>query len=185
MSGSSEFASPLDCATAAIEMRGFNIVSNHEEDGVVGFELPNRWGQILPAVVEYVPELGLVQMTAQIMQMKTPFCIELELLHLLNLFNVSIPGVAFTLTFDDEEGDEIELSITHLLTNDVDSEAQIARMLGYMETTLYTCLPALYTFLSQKLIHTIDVNGVWKACRTSVSAIECFRMVQAGRYGSA
>ena len=109
---------------------------------------------------------------------------EHELFSLLNMFNIHAVGASFAFTVD-EEGDYIDVTVAHLLVPGVETELFIARMIVYVEIVLGACLPALYTFLLQKMIHTIDTHGIWKGSRTTLSAIECFKMTKFGKFGTA
>lgn len=184
MSKNSDIASPIDSATVVLEKRGITVFVTEEDSAMVAFELPNRHGQPLAAMIELNQELGVVQVNVQIIKIQLPFLMEHELYSLLNLFNIHAVGATFTFTLD-EEGDYIDVTVAHLLVPGIDTELFITRMIVYVEAVLLACLPALYTFLLQKLIHTIDTHGNWKGSRMTVNAEDCFEMTKFGKFGTA
>lgn len=187
MSKMPEPTSPMDSATTVLENRGLKIFTSEHDEMVIGFELPNKYGRPLPATITFDLELALVEVQVLVLEkMVLPYSMEYELLRLFNLVKDEAPGVVFALN-DDAEDDEhfINVTVTHLVVPDIDSEPFIARMLEYLEAVLVASLPSLYTFLTQRLIHRVSADGEWKGCRVSLTADECFAMAKFGKFGTA
>lgn len=187
MTKAPELTSPMDSATTVLEKRGLEIFTSEKDEMVVGFELPNKYGQPLPATITFDQELALVEVQVLVIEkMVLPYSMEHELLRLFNLVKDEAPGVVFALNDDEEEGEHfINVTVTHLVVADIDSEPFIARMLEYMEATLLASLPSLYAFLTQRLIHRVGADGEWKGCRVSQTAEQCFEIAKFGKFGTA
>jgi hypothetical protein len=183
----SEVMSPLLSAETVVLRRGFPIVTLLEEDEIVGFFMPNRYGQALSAVVEFDPMLDMVHISVQVMEMQLPSFMSTDLMQIVNGLNVELPGATFTVTFapDDTEFDEIEVSVSHHLVEGVESEAFIAKALLHLEAVLLSGLPVIYMFLSQKIIYSVNVHGSILGARSTLSVADCMSMLRQSGVGNA
>ncbi len=179
--------SPLLSAETVVTERGFHLLTSIEEDGVVGFELPNRYGKSLQAVVEFEPLLNLVQISAQVMEIQVPSFMSPDLMQIINGLNVELPGATFAATFavDEKDFDEIEVSVSHHLVEDIDPEPFIAGALTYLEGILLAGLPVIYMFLSQKIVYRVNTSGVILSARATLSVDDCMRMIKQPNIGNA
>lgn len=186
MSKESELASPMDSATTVLEKRGLEIFTSEADEMVVGFQLPNKNGQPFPATIMFNQELDLVEVKVLVIEkMVIPYSMEPELLKLFKLITGEAPGVIFDLDLDADEEHYIDVTVCQLVVDDIDPEPFIARMLEYIEATLLASLPALYAFLTQRLIHRVGADGEWKGCRASLTAEQCFEIAKFGKFGTA
>ena len=179
-------SSPMDIVEGVLEQGGFVITASFEEHGVVGFELPSKISSTAKqAVIEYKPTLGMVQVTVQLLTVSLPNVLRDGLLVLFNCLHLEVPAVTLTVSFDDDEGDQLEMSIAHLLVSDTLTEANIERLVQYLEQAVELCLPLIYSYLTQRLIYRMLVGGELVEIKTTVSPEDCLDMLRIKKHGIA
>ena len=179
-------SSPMDVVEGVLEQGGFVITASFEEHGVVGFELPSKISSTARnAVIEYKPDLGLVVVSVELVTVDLPDVLRDGLLVLFNCLHLEVPGVTFTISFDDEVGDQLELSITHFLVTDGKIEVTMDRLIHYLAQVVELCLPLIFSYLTQRLIYRMRVGGELVAIKTTINPEECLEMLRIKKYGTA
>lgn len=179
-------SSPMDIVEGVLEQGGFVITASFEEYGLVGFELPSKISsKAKSAIIEYKPTLGMVQVSVQLLSVALPNVLRDGLLVLFNCLHLEVPGVTLSISFDDDECDVLEMSISQLLVSDTLTEANVERLVHYLEQAVELCLPLVYAYVSQRLIYRMRVGGELVAIKTTIDPEYCLEMLRIKKHGTA
>jgi len=137
------------------------------------------------AVVEFLPGIGMLQITASLTRGKVSRPLVPGLRELLNELNLMFAGLTFTFDADEEEGDEIEISIATLVFEEKELQRDIKVMTICLQEAVKHSLPCIYNFVSQRLKVRVRQDGVLTAMYPTVSVQKCLNMVETGHYGTA
>lgn len=177
----------LEVVEGVIERRGFVIVVDPSiDDEVIYFELPNQHGGICSAKVDYLNDIGLLQISAQLLcENIQPILID-QIPSLINGLQHLLPGSVFLFTCGDgEEEDQIELVLSHLVIPDQSLELQAERMIEYLHQILRWTIPLIYTFVAQRIRVRVTTDGRLTKVEGTVSVSESLEMIRVGYYGRA
>ena len=179
-------SSPMDIVEGVLEQSGFVITASFEEYGVVGFELPSKITRTArKAIIEYKPDLGLVVVSVELLTVALPDVLRDGLLVLFNCLHLEVPAVTFTISFDDDEGDQLEMTISHFLVADSKIEVTMDRLVHYLGQAVELCLPLIYSYLTQRLIYRIRVGGELVEIKTTIDPEDCLEMLRIKKHGTA
>jgi len=176
---------PLTIAAAVLEMAGYELADTLDNDAIVGFAIPHNFNGHCEAVVEFLPGVGLLQMTTGLTRGQVNPLLATGLILLLNRLNLMMPGVTFTFDPDEEDGDEIEISIVCFVFDEIQLEEHVKLMVRYLEEALKLSLPAIYQYVTQRLRFRAGLEGVMTYLGPTVSVEDVLEMVELNRFGRA
>ena len=176
---------PLSVAAATLESAGYELVDVESGTEVVGFAIPHSFGGHCEAVVEYLPGAGILQMTTALTRGQVHPLLATGLVQLLNRLNLMMPAVTFTFDHCDEEGDEIEISTTCYVFDEIQLEQHVKLMVRYLQEALKLSMPAIYHYVTQKLRFKADACGQLQFVAPTLSIDEVLQMVELNQFGRA
>jgi hypothetical protein len=176
---------PLIIAAAVIEAAGYELLDTLDENAIVGFAIPHSFGGYCNGVVEFLPGVGLLQITTALIRGSVQPYLAAGLVHLLNRLNIMMPGVTFTYDRDVEGGDEIEISTWCFVFDEIQLEAHVKLMVRYLEEALKVSLPAIFHYVSQRLRFQANADGGITYVGPTYSVDQVLEMVELEQYGRA
>ena len=176
---------PLEIAAAVIESAGYELFEEVEGMEVVGFALPHCFDGACEAVVEFLSGVGQLQISTALIRGHVNPILHTGLVMLLNELNLMMPGVKFTFEPDEETGDEIEISASCFVFDEIQLEEHVKLMLRYLEEALKMSLPAIYTYVTQRTRARVNTNGVVTQYGPSLSVQDVLNMIERGQTGRA
>ncbi len=175
-----DIASPLDVAEAVIAECGYDIVPTPEDTAIVGLAIPNGLGGCCEAVVEHFEGTSMLQLTTSLTSGDVNPYLHHGLRQLLNELNLRFSGLCFTFDDDEEQGDEIEISISCFVAGEKEIEQSLKFMLRYLEEALKVTLPVIYYYITQKLVYSLATDGSVVGIRTKVKVDDVLEMMEVG-----
>jgi len=176
---------PLRVAESVLEKAGYLIVDIESDCQVVGFAIPNSFGGECGAVVEFLPGAGILQMTTALTRGQVNPLLAIGLTLLLNRLNLMMRGVTFTFDHDEEDGDEIEISIECFVLDEIQLEEHVKLMVRYLQEAVKLSLPAIYQYVAQRIRARPGHDGKLEYLGPTVTVEQALDMIELKQFGRA
>ena len=176
---------PLIVVASVLENAGYQLAEVEDETALIGFAIPHNFDGHCEAVVEFLPGVGLLQMSTSLTRGDISPVLVPGLYKLLNELNVMMPGVSFTYDQDEALGDDIQIFTTCYVFDEIQLEEHVKLMVKYLEEALKLSLSAIYHFVTQRIRLRAELDGTMTFLGPTLTVRQVLDMVEMNQFGRA